>query len=74
MPKLNHNGVNLYYEVYGKGPVLLLTHGFSATCDMWRGQVEALSRNHTLVIWDIRGHGQSDNPEDRDAQTARRQP
>jgi pimeloyl-ACP methyl ester carboxylesterase len=64
MPKLNRNGVGLYFEVHGQGPVLLLTHGFSATCDMWRGQVEALSRNHTLVIWDMRGHGQSDYPED----------
>ena len=64
MPKLNRNGVELYFEVYGQGPVLLLTHGFSATCDMWRGQVETLSRKHTLVIWDMRGHGQSDYPED----------
>jgi pimeloyl-ACP methyl ester carboxylesterase len=64
MPKLNRSGVELYFEVYGQGPVLLLTHGFSATCDMWRGQVETLSRNHTLVIWDMRGHGQSDYPED----------
>lgn len=64
MPKLNSNGVELYYEVHGQGPVLLLTHGFSATGDMWRGQVEALSKKHTLVIWDMRGHGQSDYPED----------
>lgn len=64
MPKLNSNGVELYYEVHGQGPVLLLSHGFSATCDMWRGQVEALSKRHTLVIWDMRGHGQSDYPED----------
>lgn len=67
MPKLNSNGVELYYEVHGQGPVLLLTHGFSATCDMWRGQVEALSKNHTMVIWDMRGHGQSDYPEDQAA-------
>jgi pimeloyl-ACP methyl ester carboxylesterase len=67
MPKLNCNGVNIYYEVHGQGPVLLLTHGFSATCDMWRGQIEALSRNHSLVIWDMRGHGRSDYPEDQAA-------
>ncbi|MCX5826129.1 MAG: alpha/beta fold hydrolase [Deltaproteobacteria bacterium] len=64
MSKLNCNGVDIYYEVHGKGPVLLLAHGFSATCDMWRGQIEALSRNHTLVVWDMRGHGRSDYPED----------
>src|SRR5205085_6408686 len=34
------------------------------TSQTWAGQVEPLSRNHTLVIWDMRGHGQSDYPED----------
>jgi pimeloyl-ACP methyl ester carboxylesterase len=67
MPKLNRNGVDIYYEAHGEGPVILLTHGFSATCDMWRGQVDALSRDHTLVIWDMRGHGQSDYPENQAA-------
>ena len=64
MPKLNRDGVELYYEVHGRGPVLLLTHGYSATSQMWAGQVEALSMAHTLVTWDMRGHGQSDYPED----------
>jgi len=31
---------------------------------MWQGQIEALSKHHTLVLWDMRGHGQSDYPED----------
>ncbi len=64
MPKLNSNGTDIYYEVHGQGPVLLLTHGFSATGDMWRGQIEAFSKNHTQVFWDMRGHGRSDYPED----------
>lgn len=64
MPHLNRDGVNLYYEVHGQGPVILLTHGYSATSQMWAGQVEALSKDHTLVLWDMRGHGQSDSPDD----------
>ena len=64
MPTLNNNGVSIYYETHGSGPVLLLSHGFSATSAMWQGQVEPLSRNHTLVLWDMRGHGQSDYPAD----------
>ncbi|HYM29710.1 MAG TPA: alpha/beta fold hydrolase [Candidatus Cybelea sp.] len=64
MAKLNRDGVNIHYEVHGKGPVLLLTHGYSATSQMWRGQIEPLSRKHTLVIWDMRGHGESDYPSD----------
>lgn len=64
MPKLNRDGVNIYYEVHGSGPPLLLTHGYSSTSTMWHGQVEALSKRHTLLLWDMRGHGQSDYPDD----------
>lgn len=64
MAKINRNGVDIYYEVHGSGPTLLLTHGYSSTSAMWQGQIAALSRNHKLVLWDMRGHGQSDYPED----------
>ncbi|MDR3513165.1 MAG: alpha/beta fold hydrolase [Caulobacteraceae bacterium] len=64
MARLNRDGVELYYEVHGEGPVILLSHGYSATSEMWRGQVEALSRGHRLVVWDMRGHGRSDYPQD----------
>jgi len=69
MPMLKRDGVGLYYEVHGPtgpkgGPTILLTHGYSATSQMWQGQVEALSKDHQLVIWDMRGHGQSDSPDD----------
>jgi pimeloyl-ACP methyl ester carboxylesterase len=67
MPKLDRDGVNIYYEVHGSGPPLLLTHGYSSTSAMWQGQIEALSRHHKLVLWDMRGHGQSDYPDDPSA-------
>lgn len=67
MPKLNRNGVNIYYEVHGSGPALILTHGYSATAQMWKGQIEPLSKKHKLIIWDMRGHGQSDYPADQSA-------
>lgn len=64
MPKINRDGVEIYYEVHGSGPPLLLTHGYSSTSAMWQGQIEALSKHHKLVLWDMRGHGQSDYPDD----------
>jgi pimeloyl-ACP methyl ester carboxylesterase len=67
MPKLNRDGVEIYYEVHGEGPVILLSHGYSSTSGMWKGQIEALSANHRLVIWDMRGHGDSDYPDDQAA-------
>jgi len=65
MAKRNRDGVEIYYETHGEGPVILLTHGYSATAEMWRGQVAALSKNHKLVLWDMRGHGRSDYPSDQ---------
>jgi pimeloyl-ACP methyl ester carboxylesterase len=67
MPKLSRDGVNIYYEVHGSGPAILFTHGYSATAQMWTGQIEPLSKNHTFVIWDMRGHGQSDYPVEQSA-------
>ena len=64
MPKISRDGVEIYYEVHGGGPALLLTHGYSSTSAMWQRQIEALSRHHKLVLWDMRGHGQSDYPDD----------
>ena len=64
MPKLNRDGVNIHYEVHGSGPPLILTHGYSSTSAMWQGQIAALSQHHKLVLWDMRGHGQSDYPAD----------
>lgn len=62
MPTLNRGGVNLYYEVHGNGPTVLLSHGYSSTVQMWHGQVAPLSRHYKLVLWDMRGHGQTDSP------------
>src|SRR3954463_11132451 len=67
MPKINRDGVDIHYEVHGSGPPLLLTHGYSSTSDMWHGQIAALSKHHKLVLWDMRGHGQSDYPTDPNA-------
>jgi pimeloyl-ACP methyl ester carboxylesterase len=65
MPKLKRDdGVEIYYEGHGEGPVILLSHGYSATSQMWKGQIEALTKRHKLVTWDMRGHGRSDYPED----------
>lgn len=52
MPTIIRDGVKLYYEVHGDGPPLLLTHGYSATSAMWRGQIAALASHHRLILWD----------------------
>ena len=67
MPKIDRNGVKIHYEVYGDGPALILTHGYSSTSAMWEGQIEALSKQYKLVLWDMHGHGKSDYPADPNA-------
>lgn len=64
MATINRDGVNIYYEDNGSGPPVLLSHGYSATTRMWTGQVEALKSQYRVITWDMRGHGQSDSPDD----------
>jgi pimeloyl-ACP methyl ester carboxylesterase len=64
MARLDRNGVGIHYEVHGRGPTVLLSHGYSATCRMWDGQVAALKDRYQVVVWDMRGHGQSDYPKE----------
>jgi pimeloyl-ACP methyl ester carboxylesterase len=65
--KLDRDGVAIHYEVHGQGPAILLSHGYSATCRMWDGQIAALRDRYQVVVWDMRGHGQSDYPADPSA-------
>ena len=67
MPTIDRDGTKIHYEVHGSGPPLILTHGYSSTSAMWHGQIEALSKRHRLILWDMRGHGQSDYPGDPSA-------
>jgi pimeloyl-ACP methyl ester carboxylesterase len=65
MPKLNRDGVEIYYEVHGEGPPVLLTHGYSSSSHMWEGQVGPFSEHYQLITWDMRGHGKTDYPADQ---------
>lgn len=62
----------LHHEVRGDGPVVLLTHGFAATSSMFAGAAEALSADHTVVTWDLPGHGRSEYPTDPSAYSPER--
>jgi pimeloyl-ACP methyl ester carboxylesterase len=62
--KARLNGIEIDYEVTGRGRAVLMSHGYSATRRMWAGQHEALGDRYRLVTWDMRGHGQTDSPDD----------
>jgi pimeloyl-ACP methyl ester carboxylesterase len=61
------DGVGLAVEVAGDGPGLLLVHGFGGAKEDFADHVPVLARDHTVVVFDHRGHGASDKPDDRDA-------
>ena len=58
------NGIEIEYQDGGLGSPVLLGHGYSATGRMWDGQRAALGDRYRIVSWDMRGHGQTESPED----------
>ena len=65
MAKLDRDGVKIHYEIHGSGPTILLSHGYSSTARMWDGQIAALKDRYQVIVWDFRGHGESDYPADQ---------
>ena len=56
------NGATLYVRAGGKGPAVVLLHGFGDTGDMWAPLAKALIKNHTVIVPDLRGMGLSSQP------------
>jgi pimeloyl-ACP methyl ester carboxylesterase len=67
VPALDRDGVQIAYDVV-PGPAgatpLLLTHGYGASRAMWGPNLAALAARRTVVTWDMRGHGQTESPQD----------
>jgi pimeloyl-ACP methyl ester carboxylesterase len=57
------NGATLHVRVGGQGPAVMLLHGYGETGDMWAPLAEELSRDHMVVVPDLRGMGLSSRPE-----------
>ena len=64
-------GIDVYYEVTGSGPPLLLIMGTAADHTPWAAQVEAYREDFTVITYDARGTGQSSHPEDPTGYTMR---
>jgi pimeloyl-ACP methyl ester carboxylesterase len=57
------NGTSLYVRYGGKGPAVVLLHGFGDTGDMWAPLAAVLVKDHTVIVPDLRGMGLSAHPE-----------
>jgi pimeloyl-ACP methyl ester carboxylesterase len=65
MFKLQHiptNSTTLHVRVGGKGPAVVLLHGYGETGDMWQPMAVELASGHTVIVPDLRGMGLSAKP------------
>ncbi len=53
------NGVNLYYELHGAGPLLLIIQGGAGDADSTPDLVDHLSTHYTVLTYDRRGYSRS---------------
>ena len=53
------NGTQIYYEIAGSGPPLVLVHAGIADSRMWDEQFVVLAHDFTVVRYDMRGFGQT---------------
>jgi pimeloyl-ACP methyl ester carboxylesterase len=56
------NGPQIYYEIYGDGPPLILLHGFTQAGVVWEPFLARLAQQFSVIVVDLRGHGHSTNP------------
>lgn len=67
------DGVRLHAEAHGAGVPVVLSCALHTTCENWRPQVAPLvAAGYRVVLWDYRGHGRSDAPEDASAYSMER--
>ena len=56
-------GATIHVRVGGRGPAIVMLHGFGDTGDMWAPLAKVLARDHRIVVPDLRGMGLSSHPE-----------
>lgn len=60
--EITTNGATIHVRVGGKGPAVVLLHGYGETGDMWAPLAAELVRDHTVIVPDLRGLGLSSKP------------
>ena len=65
MPFAKINGLRLYYELHGdSGEPLVFVHGFTGDSTDWQHQIDEFAGDYRVLVFDNRGHGQSEAPQD----------
>lgn len=61
--EIHANGLTVNVATAGRGPVVVLLHGFPHTWRVWEKVMPQLARSHTVVAPDLRGLGGTERPE-----------
>jgi len=64
MPTVSSSGARIAYDVHGNAgaPALLFLNSIGSTRALWERQRRAFAGDYRIVLYDARGHGQSDAP------------
>jgi 2-succinyl-6-hydroxy-2,4-cyclohexadiene-1-carboxylate synthase len=62
--RIDVGGAELSVELAGRGPALLLLHGFTGSAETLRALADALASEYRTIAVDLLGHGRSDAPRD----------
>ena len=58
------DGLKIHYLIAGRGPTVILLHGYAETSLMWRPIMPRLAKRFTVIAPDLPGIGDSDIPKD----------
>jgi 3-oxoadipate enol-lactonase len=59
MPQITSDDADIFYEVLGSGPPVVLLHPFPANHELWKPAAQALVSRYRVILPDLRGHGDS---------------
>ena len=60
-----HDGIKLYYEVYGSGEPILLVHGNGLSIASFKAQIEYFRQHYKVIAMDSRDQGRSGDSTDK---------
>ncbi len=63
MPTIKSGDAEIYYEVDGDGPPVVLLHPFPASHELWHPAARALTSHYRVILPDLRAHGASESGE-----------
>jgi len=65
MPSCIVNNLKVNYEIFGQGHPVVMIMGLAGDMKWWERQIPALSEHLQVMVFDNRGTGSTDKPDDR---------